>query len=1114
MEIFKLFGTILIDNTRANQQLDETDTKAQKVGRTLGSMVTTAAKWGAGITAAATAAGAALFALTSKVAANADALSVNAQRAGITTRAFQEMRYALTQVGIAESDVSMTLQRLNQRVGEAEEGSSKYAQALQRLGVSTRNANGEIKASDELFMELVTRLHQVEDAQLRAALGGEIFGVNLAQRLLPAIEAGGKALADLRNRAHQVGAVLDEGSVEAGARFANALNELRDVSGRVVNQIGIRLIPIFERFVAFAVENLPKIGPVFEFIAEVIEIVIRHTSRALEPWVTLIKSILGVGWEWTVKLVGDAWEWLTTTTWAEKWEHIKGWLTSGWNWTINILGKAWDWLTETSWSEKIDDIRGWLASAWSWTVNLVGKLWDWLDEKAPWATETIRTIRDWLSKAWDWAINLAGEFWAWLDEKAPWLTSTLETVWNWIQKGWDWTLNFVGDAWDWLKDTAWPWLKGTAATTWDWTFNLLGDAASWIRDVAWPWLSRSASTAWTWAVDLLGEFAVWLKDMAWPWLSKSASTAWTWTLALAGDAAAWIKDVAWPWLSKAASTAWNWTLNLLGDAVSWIKDTAWPWLSQTASTAWSWSVDLAGDAIRWVKDIAWPVIVGGAQSAWGFTLNLVGEAWSWLRDVAWPVLSQGVSLAWDWTVDAAGAAWDWIANDGWQDTLEAIQNGFAGLPGAISAYVSDAVEIVRYWLGERLESAVWLVTSTVLRIANFFSALRDGLIRRATDMVTGVLQWFTDLKDQGLASIQAMSEGIQEWWGETKLGKTFNWMGEQIEKVGNWFFNLYDRVVGHSYIPDMVEEIGQAIARLREKLANPVVRYTMQSLEAFEMLSDGAAQAALSIADAFDRALSTVATNVGNWITDLTATFVNGTATWAGVFQSFAGLIGSTMRTLFNTLAVEFAKNLITQNAWITQTLANVATTVSALITQAYATLVAFYAWSGPLAPVLAAGTIAAAIAAIAAIGGEAIRAIFPGLGGAGAGPGLPEDPGGSSGGGARAGRQVSAITGPTRDLLTDLLSPLANLGTLTGIGERIYNLLNERLPAPSAWWAGDGLALAGAGSINITIESGAVQVVRTGPGDRDVDGSTIEEIARRLAELLTFQLRGAGQNG
>ena len=44
-------------------------------------------------------------------------------------------------------------------------------------------------------------------------------------------------------------------------------------------------------------------------------------------------------------------------------------------------------------------------------------------------------------------------------------------------------------------------------------------------------------------------------------------------------------------------------------------------------------------------------------------------------------------------------------------------------------------------------------------------------------------------------------------------------------------------------------------------------------------------------------------------------------------------------------------------------------------------------------------------------------------------------------------GRQVSEITGPTRDLLTDLLSPLAHLGSIVAPIQDIRQILHERLP-------------------------------------------------------------------
>jgi hypothetical protein len=84
-----------------------------------------------------------------------------------------------------------------------------------------------------------------------------------------------------------------------------------------------------------------------------------------------------------------------------------------------------------------------------------------------------------------------------------------------------------------------------------------------------------------------------------------------------------------------------------------------------------------------------------------------------------------------------------------------------------------------------------------------------------------------------------------------------------------------------------------------------------------------------------------------------------------------------------------------------------------------------------------------------------------------------------SSGGGT----QISEITGPTRDLLTSLLSPLSSLDSLTGIGNRIYDLLEKRLVG--------GVTI---GTINVTPRDGET-----------ISEATAREIEEAIAERLAF---------
>lgn len=59
----------------------------------------------------------------------------------------------------------------------------------------------------------------------------------------------------------------------------------------------------------------------------------------------------------------------------------------------------------------------------------------------------------------------------------------------------------------------------------------------------------------------------------------------------------------------------------------------------------------------------------------------------------------------------------------------------------------------------------------------------------------------------------------------------------KIEAVKQWFFGLYDAVVGRSYIPDMVDEIGQNMARLQSLMVDPAKAATTSTKEAFRGLA-------------------------------------------------------------------------------------------------------------------------------------------------------------------------------------------------------------------------------------------------------------------------------------
>ncbi|MDE0878928.1 MAG: phage tail length tape measure family protein [Sphingomonas bacterium] len=86
-----------------------------------------------------------------------------------------------------------------------------------------------------------------------------------------------------------------------------------------------------------------------------------------------------------------------------------------------------------------------------------------------------------------------------------------------------------------------------------------------------------------------------------------------------------------------------------------------------------------------------------------------------------------------------------------------------------------------------------------------------------------------------VASAQRLYEGIKTWMHD-KLGATLTWVSDKAKSVGDAFFTLYDRVVGHSYVPDMVDEIGAQMARLDGNMVGTARRATDATAQAFQAL--------------------------------------------------------------------------------------------------------------------------------------------------------------------------------------------------------------------------------------------------------------------------------------
>lgn len=121
-------------------------------------------------------------------------------------------------------------------------------------------------------------------------------------------------------------------------------------------------------------------------------------------------------------------------------------------------------------------------------------------------------------------------------------------------------------------------------------------------------------------------------------------------------------------------------------------------------------------------------------------------------------------------------------------------------------------------------AAIGLLTAAVVAFWPEIVAFKDYTI----DAISSVYTWITDKLVAGWQfattaipkMVANMVRGVKEWLVD-KLRPVFDFVSEKVAMVKGVFFDLYDAVVGHSYIPDMVDGIGAEFARLPAVMVKP-----------------------------------------------------------------------------------------------------------------------------------------------------------------------------------------------------------------------------------------------------------------------------------------------------
>jgi len=277
----------------------EGEGKVNALGRSLGGLTSTAGKVSGGLRGLAGAAGglggalgalvplatgAGLITLAKNSMDNAAKMFDLSQKTGVSVEALSRFSKAAKVSGTDVEGVTKALVKLSKGLVEAKNGQGQAGEALKSMGISAVDANGKLKDTDKIMLEISNKFKAMPNGAEKTAIALQLFGRSGAD-LIPMLNLGGEAIG-------KFGAMTTQYAKDAKAGEV-AMVTLQGKVGMLGGKLAVVLLPSITAITESLVKLLDGFnalpGPIQGLIVGVGLLAISFV--ALAPAITALASI-------------------------------------------------------------------------------------------------------------------------------------------------------------------------------------------------------------------------------------------------------------------------------------------------------------------------------------------------------------------------------------------------------------------------------------------------------------------------------------------------------------------------------------------------------------------------------------------------------------------------------------------------------------------------------------------------------------------------------------------------------------------------------------------------------------------------------------------------------
>ncbi|GAB3377119.1 hypothetical protein GCM10027431_32660 [Lysobacter rhizosphaerae] len=178
----------------------------------------------------------------------ADKLNDINQRLGISAEALSGWAYAAQQTGTDIDGLGIGLKKLAKNMAEALDPKSSQANLFTALGVSIKDAKGDLRSLEDVLPEIASGFKNIQNETLKAAVAQEVFGKS-GTDLIEFLNQGADGLGAMRDRARDLGIELSQGTLSGADQFNDKVGDLKVVTQALFTQLANELLPTLTKLV-------------------------------------------------------------------------------------------------------------------------------------------------------------------------------------------------------------------------------------------------------------------------------------------------------------------------------------------------------------------------------------------------------------------------------------------------------------------------------------------------------------------------------------------------------------------------------------------------------------------------------------------------------------------------------------------------------------------------------------------------------------------------------------------------------------------------------------------------------------------------------------------------